>query len=161
MDIFKSAERLMGMDDAAWRRHANPWSVYTRFTCLPLIVLAIWSRVWLGWWALVPVALALLWTWVNPRLFSEPASLDGWASRGVMGERLFLDRENRNIAGHHIRMACILTWASAAGAVILVYGLLVLSFWATLCGLFATILPKLWFIDRMIWIYEDFERTGG
>jgi len=151
----------MGMDDVAWRRHANPLSVYTRFTCLPLIVLAIWSRVWLGWWALVPIAVALFWTWVNPRLFNEPKSLDSWASRGVMGERLFLNRENRAIAGHHITMAYVLTWASAAGVSILVYGLFVLSFWATLCGLFVTIVPKLWFVDCMVWIYEDFERGNG
>nr|WP_238997445.1 DUF6653 family protein [Mycolicibacterium sp. CBMA 361] len=36
------------MTDAAWRRHANPWSVWTRFAAIPLMMLAIWSRVW-GW----------------------------------------------------------------------------------------------------------------
>jgi len=55
IDIFKVSEKLMGMDDAAWKRHANPWSVYTRFTCLPFIVLALWSRVWLGWWCSLSV----------------------------------------------------------------------------------------------------------
>ena len=59
MDVFRFAERLMSMDDEAWARHANPWSAWTRFSCGPFIVLAIWSRVWLGWWALLPLALAL------------------------------------------------------------------------------------------------------
>ena len=79
----------MGMDDRAWQRHANPWSVWTRIlTPLPLLALAVWSRVWLGWGALWPVALALGWIWLNPRLFPAPARLDGWAAAAVMGERV-------------------------------------------------------------------------
>jgi hypothetical protein len=161
MDIYKSAEKLMRMDDAAWRRHANPWSVYTRFTCLPLIVLAIWSRVWLGWWCLVPLALAILWTFFNPRFFNEPKSLDSWASKGVMGERLFLNRESNPIAKHHVDMANILTVLSVLGVMILAYGLIVLSFWGVVAGMIATILPKVWFVDRMVWIYEDKKREAS
>ena len=51
-DPYHGAERLMGMSDAVWARHANLWSVYTRFTVLPLLVMAIWSRAWIGWWVL-------------------------------------------------------------------------------------------------------------
>jgi len=36
----------MGMDDATWKRHANPWSGWSRITILPLLCLAIMSRVW-------------------------------------------------------------------------------------------------------------------
>ncbi|MFQ6547609.1 DUF6653 family protein [Aestuariibius sp. 2305UL40-4] len=158
MDIFKISERLMSMDDEAWRRHANPISVYTRFTCLPLLVLAIWSRVWLGWWSLIPIALACLWIWFNPRIFGPPDSLDNWASRGVMGERVFLNRHNTHIADHHLRMAKILTAASGVGALILIYGLVVLDVWATICGVIATVGPKVWFVDRMLWILQDHER---
>ena len=155
MDIFRASERLMAMDDAAWARHANPWSVYSRFSCLPLIALAVWSRVWLGWWALVPLALALAWTWLNPRLFGPPAELDSWASKGVLGERLFLNRRAVPVAGHHVRMAHILTGLSAVGALVLIYGLAVLDLWAALCGLALTLGPKLWFVDRMVWIHQD------
>jgi thiol-disulfide isomerase/thioredoxin len=49
------------MTDDAWKRHANPWSVWTRFAAIALAIVAIWSRVWLGWWCLVPVALVLAW----------------------------------------------------------------------------------------------------
>ncbi|MEM1453414.1 MAG: DUF6653 family protein, partial [Planctomycetota bacterium] len=36
----------MDMDERTWMRHASPWSVWTRFfTCVPLISLAVWSRV--------------------------------------------------------------------------------------------------------------------
>jgi hypothetical protein len=86
MDIFRGAERLMGMNDETWERHANPLSV----SCLPLIVAAIWSRVWLGWWALAPLALAIGWTFINPRLFPAPIDKATGAAKAVMGERFFL-----------------------------------------------------------------------
>ena len=155
LDIFKAAERLMGMDDEAWARHANPWSVCTRFTCLPLIVLAIWSRVWIGWWALMPLALALLWTWANPRLFAAPKTMESWAAKGVLGERLFLNRHKVPVAAHHLRMAYILTGLSGVGMIVLGYGLGILDPWATICGLVLSIGPKVWFVDRMVWILQD------
>ncbi|MEM8790767.1 MAG: DUF6653 family protein [Pseudomonadota bacterium] len=162
MDIFAASERLMGMDDRVWARHANPWSVYTRFSCLPLIVLAIWSRDWIGWWCLLPVALALVWTWLNPRLFSPPATMDGWAAHAVLGERVFLARAKQPIPAEHQRMAIRLTWVSAAGAVVLIYGLAALEVWPTVTGLIVTIGGKLWFCDRMAWLYrESADRAEG
>ena len=107
----------------------------------------------------MPLALAMLWTWLNPRLFDEPKSLDNWASKGVIGERLFLDRKSNPIAKHHVDMANVLTALSILGVIILVYGLIVLSLWAVVAGMIATILPKVWFVDRMVWIYED-KKTG-
>ena len=60
--------RLFGMRDEVWARHVNPWSVWTRMPIIALIVLAIWARVWLGWWCLVPLGLIAFWTWLKPRL---------------------------------------------------------------------------------------------
>ena len=147
----------MSMDDEAWARHANPWSVYSRFTCLPLIVLAIWSRAWIGWWSLVPLAAALAWTWYNPRAFGRPESTCGWASRGTFGERVFLRRSEYAIPPHHLRMAWVLTGVSVLGAVVLVFGLVVLNPWATVCGVVLTVGGKLWFVDRMVWLFQDMQ----
>jgi hypothetical protein len=44
MDIFKITERSFAMDDEVWAHHANPWSVWTRYTTLPLIIIAIIGR---------------------------------------------------------------------------------------------------------------------
>ncbi|WP_298429424.1 DUF6653 family protein [uncultured Jannaschia sp.] len=159
MDVFRGAERMMAMDDATWRRHANPWSVWSRFTVLPLLVLAIWSRVWLGWWALLPIALALGWNWLNPRVFPPVDRLGGWAGRAVMGERIFLEHRSE-IAPHHRRAATVLTWASAAGAVPLVVGLWALWWEGAVFGTLLAALPKVWFCDRMVWIYEDWVGAG-
>ena len=158
--IFAAAERLMSMSDEVWARHANPWSVWTRFTCLPLIVLALWSRVWLGWWCLIPLALACLWTWANPRVFPPATDWETWPARGTSGERVWIARDIP-VARHHHRAAIVLTWASAAGLPVLVYGVWVLNVWATIAGLTLVVLPKLWFVDRMVWIWLDFERAGG
>ena len=155
MDLFSASERLMAMDDAAWRRHANPWSVYTRLSCLPLIALSIYSRAVLGWWALVPLALALGWTLLNPRVFPAPARTDGWASKGTFGERIFLNRRAVPIPERHARMAAILTSVSVAGLAVMAWGLVVLDPWAAACGVAVAILAKLWFVDRMVWLYED------
>ena len=155
MDLFAAAERLMAMDEETWARHANPWSVWTRFSCLPLLALAVWSRDWIGWWSLLPLAGALAWTWYNPRAFPPPARTDSWASKGTFGERVYLDRRQVTIPAHHLRASRILTILSALGAVILVYGLAALDFAATIAGLILAMLAKAWFVDRMVWLYED------
>jgi hypothetical protein len=67
------------LSDETWMRHANPWSVWTRYAAFPLLVLAIWSRVWLGWGALVAVAIIIAWLIWNPRAFPPPASTRNWA----------------------------------------------------------------------------------
>src|SRR3954467_6144112 len=118
MMLGRGIARAFAMDEATWLRHANPWSVWTRVATLPLLVLAAWSRAWLGWWALVPVALVLLWTWWNPRLFPVPLSTDNWASKGVMGERVWLNRDAVPIPGHHRLVPHALTAVAAAGGLL-------------------------------------------
>ena len=82
-------ERLMGMSEATWKRHASPWSVWTRTPILPLLALAVWARDWIGWWCLIPVSLLVIWTFLNPRAFPVPKRTDNWASKGTFGERVF------------------------------------------------------------------------
>ena len=50
----KRVADLFGLRGDAWMRHANPRSVWTRFTCVSLVVLAVWSRDWIGWYCLDP-----------------------------------------------------------------------------------------------------------
>ncbi len=154
-DIFHLSERMMGMDDATWARHANPFSVYSRFSILPLMTLAIWSRAWLGGWALVPVGLVLVWTWWNPRAFGPPRRTDSWAAYGVMGERMFLARRQTPIPHHHRAWGLGLTVIAGLGILPWAYGLRVFDPGITLFGLTLTIGAKAWFVDRMVWLYRD------
>ncbi len=90
MSIESRAAKLFQMSDDVWERHANPWSVWTRYPCLPLLAIAIWSRVWIGWVSLLPIALICVWIWINPRVFGKPKSTRNWASKAVLGERALL-----------------------------------------------------------------------
>ncbi|MFT5849954.1 MAG: hypothetical protein ACI9H6_000783 [Patiriisocius sp.] len=38
---------------------------------------------------------------------------------------------------------------------LLAWGLYALNVWAVLVGLILVILDKMWFLDRMVWVYED------
>ena len=147
------------MDDATWERHANPWSAWTRLPILPLMALAIWSRAWIGWGCLVPLALLIAWTWLNPRAFPPPASTRAWLSRAVMGERVWLAREAVRIPEHHRRAARLLAVLPALGLFPLVWGLWAYSLPWLLLGLVLVLGAKLWFLDRMVWLFDDMARA--
>lgn len=151
------SEFLMNMDNEVWRRHANPWSVYTRIPIILLFTLAVWSRVWIGWWAIVPVCLLAVWTFLNPRIFPPPGHLDGWAQRAVLGEQIWLARQERAIPRHHQRAAAILLVATALSVMPLTYGLIWQNPWAAFGGATLALILKLWFCDRMVWLQRDTE----
>ena len=143
------------MTDEVWSRHVNPWSVWTRYPCLPLLALAVWSRVWIGAWAWAPAVAVLVWIWLNPRVFRKPATTDGWASRAVLGERVWLNRSVIPVPGHHSPIINVLNTISAAGALLCIAGLVVLHPWMTVSGIVVTIICKSWFLDRMVWLYSE------
>lgn len=153
--MYKIAENLMHMDTETWAKHANPISVYSRFTTLPLLALSIWSRIWIGWYALIPFILCVFWIWLNPRLFNAPKDINNWASKGVFGEQIFLKRKTYPIPHHHVCAAHLLTSLSAFGFCLTGVGLWLFHFWITLCGIGLTMGAKTWFFDRMVWLYQD------
>lgn len=153
--MYKFSEQIMRMDDKTWARHANPWSVYTRFSALPLLALSIWSRYWLGVDALFPFGLSVLWIWLNPRLFKPPKNFDSWASKGVLGEQLFLNRQTLPLPKHHLKAAHILTFISALGACVMMYGLWKYHLAFTLIGMLVAIGAKAWFFHHMVLLFEE------
>ncbi len=122
---------------------------------LPLLALSFWSRVWIGWWCLVPFLALIIWTFWNPRAFPRPASTDNWMSKVTFGERVWLNADIHPIPDHHARMASYLGVLAGLGLVPSMWGLWVLNPWAVLLGLVVTVVGKLWQMDRMVWIYED------
>jgi len=132
MAYDRIAARLMSMSDEVWMRHANPWSGWTRVAISPLWFLAIWSWVWIGWWALVPVSVLAVCTWLNPRIFRPYTDDRPWITRGVLGERMFMNRTSVAIPQEHLRMAHILSalaGLSLAGAIV---GFVTADFWLAL-----------------------------
>lgn len=156
MDVYRFAERLMLMDEKTWQRHAHPISIWSRvFLALPLLVLAVWSRAWIGDWWLIALAGAVGFIWLNPRMAPVPVHTDNWGAKAVFGERIWLNRKNVPIPAHHRLVPHLLSILSALGIPLLLWGLYALAIWPTLFGSMVIYLGKLWFVDRMVWLYED------
>jgi hypothetical protein len=146
--------RAFGLEGELWMRHANPVSVWTRFAVLPLLAVSLWSRAWIGWWCLVPVALSLLWMVVNPRFFSAPRSTKNWASKGVLGERLFTGDPSTFPSEFRSKVPQVTTTIQVVGCAVLVYGLVVFDALAVVTGVVLMQVAKLWYIDRMVLLFE-------
>jgi hypothetical protein len=158
MSVLDKYARMAGMGEEAWKRHANPWSVWTRFAAIPLIILAIWSRVWIGWWALVPLALVVLWLWANPHAFPPIDKPVAWSSRGIYGERLWLRDRSCMPAGFAV-VQRIWIIGALAGVALLAWGLIALAAWPTVFGATLIVYGQLWRIDRLGVFYD--QSTSG
>jgi hypothetical protein len=153
--------KAFGMDDDVWRRHANAWSVYTRIPIPAMLALAVWSRSWIGRWSLLPVGAVAAWTAVNPRAFPPPRSTDRWATRAVLGEQLWTaSRKEGTVTARRVAPA-VLTGLNTVGAAVVARGLAVRDPWMTAAGLAVHMAGKNWFLDRMVWHYEDATRHGS
>jgi hypothetical protein len=150
-----AVSRIFRMDERTWERHASPWSVWTRAASLPLLLLAVWSHVWIGLWAILAVALVMAWLWLNPRLFPAPARTDSWSAKATFGERVALNRNAVPIPAHHVRVTRILVAVSGAGFVAALAGALLNDLLVTVAGGLVAWFAKMWFCDRMVWLYDD------
>lgn len=155
MSVNDQITKFFRMEPSVWERHANPWSVWTRALSPPLLAAAIWSRVWIAEWVWAAIAAALVWVWMNPRIFRKPQSTHHWASKVVLGERVWLNSKQIPVPEHHMRAANVLSVLSACSFPFILWGLIKLSFWPVFFGVVLMLLSKFWFMDRMVWIYQD------
>lgn len=155
MDIGSATERMMSMNDDVWLRHANPISGWTRVATGPLWFVAAWSYVWIGWNALIPLFILAIWTWFNPRIFSKPMNTKAWMTKAVLGERVWLNRKAVQIRVGHERAAFVTSLVSGALVVVFLIGLVVRDFWMAFLAWHFAIFAKLWFLDRMVWLWEE------
>ncbi len=156
MTIENRISKMFGLNDHTWMKHANPWSVATRFTVLPIGILAGWSRVWLGDWWYVALGGSLLWMFINPHLFNKPNTTKNWASRCVLGERVYLHRDKIDLPNHHkTPVLQIANMTAGVGLLLSIYGVIIFNLPYVIIGIALTIIGKCWFLDRMVWIYLD------
>jgi hypothetical protein len=153
----RKVAKAFGLEGEGWMRHANPVSVWTRFAALSLLSLAVWSRDWIGVWCLIPVTLALVWMFVNPLFFKAPASTRNWASRSVLGERIWVDRDRIDLPEQFRSRApsLVANIYSAIGMGLLAFGLVDLNILATVTGLLITHGGKVWYLDRVTLLFAD------
>ena len=157
MTIEKQIARAFNLKGENWTNHANPWSIWTRFATLPFLILAIWSRVWIEWYSLIPVTILILWLFANPTFFKKPKSIDNWGSKSVFGEKYWSERKKNPVPDHHKTPIIILTILQSVGGIMLIIGLWKLEINLTIIGTITVYLSKMWFLDRMVWIFEDME----
>jgi len=153
--LMAYAAAIFRLDEEGWERHANPWSVWTRIATWPVLMLVLWSFNWFGEWSLLPLGVVVGWLALNPHAFPPPASTKSWASHAVLGERVYLLREMHPIPIEHVNAATLLSIGSGVGGLFFLAGLLTQEPTTFLTGGAVVFLCKLWFIDRMVWLFED------
>ena len=158
MTLEKQIAKIFNLKNDNWMKHANPWSIWTRFATLPFLILAIWSRIWLSWYSLIPILVLVLWLIINPTLFKKPKTFDNWGSKSVLGEKFWSERKQKSVPKYHKIPILILTILQTLGGIILIIGLWKLAIYFTIIGTIIVYFSKMWFLDRMVWIYEDMNK---
>ncbi|MEM6491570.1 MAG: DUF6653 family protein [Pseudomonadota bacterium] len=160
MSYAAAIARIFRLDDEGWRRHANPWSGWTRVASGPLLFAAVWSAHGIGWWSLVPIAAVTLWTWLNPRLFAPPAHYEAWVSRAVLGERAWIALPRDRIPTRHRRGPHVLNALGAPLLAPLAVGVALQDLTLALAAFGGVVLLKFWFLDRMVLLWDDVRADG-
>jgi hypothetical protein len=148
------------LSDETWKRHANPWSVWTRYAAFPILVAAVWSYHAVGWWALIPVAMTIGFLIVNPRLFPPPRSTMNWASKAVLGERVWLKEDRRFLPDQHASVFYALMIAAVVNLAALVWGIISADIVLTVVATLNVLIGKSWSNDRMVWLFSERSRTS-
>lgn len=154
MSLSNGLASLFQMTDYVWARHANPWSVWTRFVTLGAIAGVIWWRAVLSTYTIPLLIVLSVWIWVNPRAFPKPSTTNRWSSKAVLGERVWLNRKAIPIPEHFDAVIQLLNAISFTGLILFVYGLYEHHVWMTGSGLALVYVGKMWFLDRMVWLYD-------
>jgi hypothetical protein len=158
MPLYKKIRRLFSiysLTEDNWEKHANPLCVLTRYASLPLIILTFWSRVWLDWWSVIPIIVALGWMILNPWLFKNAASTNNWASKSVIGELVLQNMDRVAIPEHHKKIIRILKNLFVTGLLLSIIAIIELNLWLAVLSVVIVYASRSWFMDRMVWLYED------
>jgi len=131
---------------AFWRRHSNPASGWSRVPVGPVLIYAVYRR------DFRLVAAALVWTAINPILFSPPESADAWMTRAVLAERWWIRDENNPTVGLGYPNV-----TNAVGALGFVYALY--AAWrrrpaGAAIGAAASVALKLWWLRVLVRRYD-------
>jgi hypothetical protein len=136
------------LSERVWRRHSSPWSVWTRILTYPLVYLPLWNRSW------KQGVVVTAWFAANPVIFPEPEDDSSCATRGVLGEKLWMAERPRDL----------IMLLSAASGMVGVVGLVAAyrrRFWPMMLCASAGFLLLLWGIDRYTLYYDQHKEAHG
>jgi uncharacterized membrane protein len=103
---------------------------------------------------------------VNAILFPKPKSTRNWASKAVLGERVWSDRNTADVPRQHRSQATnFVTYTfQIVGMAFLTYGLVVLSLDGLLMAIAGVLLvqcAKAWYCDRMVLLFEEMKARNA
>jgi len=135
------------VEDWFWQRHSNPKSGWTRVPSGALIVYALYQRNWrlLG--------AVLVWTAINPFLFSPPENEDAWMTRAVLAERWWTGEETNRTVGLTYPNVC--NTAGALGFLYALYAAWQRSPKGATLGVVASVSLKLWWLRVLVNHYDQ------
>jgi Family of unknown function (DUF6653) len=61
------------------------------------------------------------------------------------------------VPSYHQKIPDILSVASAIGMIFVIWGIIAFDPWPTVFGVTVVDLSKLWFVDRMVWLWNDMQ----
>ena len=125
-----------------WSRHANPRSVWTLVVAYPVLIFALYRR------RRLLLSGTLLFVAVNPLVFSPPATDDAWATRVVLGEKIWLERGRLVSADSLFVAVCAPVFLYTIRSAVRRNPL------GTAVGTLLSVALMLVFFDRMVRLYE-------
>ena len=99
--------------------------------------------------------MSLIWLAINPMFFSKPRSTRNWASKGVLGERVWSEGDHSTFPPEfRTRALTVAAVYQSIGMAAFGYGLWVLNPLAAVLGLLIVQGGKAWYIDRMVLLFD-------
>ena len=93
--------------------------------------------------------------------YKGTSHFNSWGSKAVLGEQIYVQRKNKQKLGEHKIPIRILTVLQTIGGLILFYDLWSLNIYHTIYGMTIIYLSKMWFLDRMVWLYADVQEKNA
>jgi Family of unknown function (DUF6653) len=104
----------------------------------------------------------MAWMLLNPRVFSRPRSTKSWASKAVLGERIWIEAARSSLpVAFRSRVPAVVEWYQALGLPFIVYGLVTFDVVAAFTGVLIVQRGKLWYLDRMVLVFEAAKVTSA
>jgi hypothetical protein len=156
MGTANAAVKTFGLNEENWKKHANPWSVWSRMAAFVVMIAAIFARELFGWWTLAFIGAGIIFMFLNTRIFPGVDQPRRWDEKGIYGEKLWTLKDEA--AAGHRKAINLLIGIAGIGLPIMVYGLIVVEAWPTVFGLSLVFVSQLWQIDRFVAIYDEAQR---
>ena len=135
------------VEDWFWMRHSNLKSGWTRVPSGAVIVYTLYRRNW------QLLGAVLLWTAINPLLFSPPESEDAWMTRAVLAERWWIREETNRTVG--LAYPNVYNTGAALGSVYALYAAWRRSPKGATLGVMASVGLKLWWLKVLVNHYDQ------